>query len=130
MQSGGMSKQINQDKLSILKMIESDDFNLLTSKELESTYELFTANWEHDEHTNQSKEEYIATFPEFPNKRSRDSAIANYGRINAKLRVIGFAEKRQTRENTFQMRMYMREGSVFQRIQHALLMRMPIIRSK
>ena len=88
-----MIDQKNTKKLNLLASLEIEEFNLWNSIELANAAEELKAPWEFPSESLPTLEEYLSTFPSFASIVQQQSAVKYYGRVNARIRVIGYEGK-------------------------------------
>ena len=82
---------MNEEKEKLLNLVNSEDFYLQNSEELEGIYQQLTSPWEFMEQSKPlSMRDYLATFSKIPNSRTEKHIRSKYLQKKGRLRVIGF----------------------------------------
>jgi len=83
----------NSKKIRILNEIYTEVFDTWDSNELSDAAEELKTPWHFDPDTQPTKEKYLSTFPSLDSENSKKNIVKMLGRINGRLRIIGYGGK-------------------------------------
>ena len=83
----------NSKKIRILNEIYTESFDTWNSNELSNAAKELKTPWHFSSDTLPSKEEYLSSFPALNSANSKSGIIKKLGKINGRLRIIGYGGK-------------------------------------